>query len=279
MTQKTPPSDAAIAETLARVRSKVVTDSITRESWSWRRPRPMALGMTAFVVAGALTGGAVAAVANGPDPLRPADEADLVQIIELTGGMASDALGVSTEFGGSGHNEIELSAGPDGVADLAVAFKCYDKGYFSVALGRVDSPVTVECTPSPTGSIGMIATGDTVDRTLIIDAPEGARYSLTAQWLSGTPGGWEVNANGQTFGSGADGDAPDLIASIGKNALGREIPGYVASIDAFGPKQSTPEAVAEQRRLRLLQFPDGFDLPLYASDGTTVLGTFHGRVR
>ena len=279
MTQKPPPSDEAVAEALADVKAKVMDFSSTTPFWGWRRPKSLALGLTAFVVSGALAGGAVSAVANGVDPLRPADAGDLVQIIELGGGKASDALGVSTEFAGSGHNEIELSAGPAGVADLAVAFKCYDEGYFSVALGRVDSPATVQCSPTPQGSIGMIATGDTVDRTLIIEGPEGARYSLTAQWLSGTPGGWHVNANGQTFGPGADGDAPDLIATTGKSALGEEIDGYVVSLDAFGPKQATPEAVAEQRRLRLLEFPNGFDLPLYASDGETVLGTFHGRVR
>jgi len=279
MTQKTPPSEAAIAETLANVKARVMdSGSSSRQGWNWRRPKSAALGFVAFSVAGALSGGAVAAVANGPD-LRSADDNDLVQIIEMTGGTASDALGLSTEFVGSGRNEIELSVGPAGVADLAVAFRCYDRGYFSVALGRVDSPVMVDCSPSSQGSIGMIATGDTVDRTLIIEAPEGARYSLTARWLSGTPGGWEVNASGQTFGAGADGDAPDLIASTGKDALGREIPGYVVSLDAFGPKQATPEAVAEQRRLRLLEFPNGFDLPLYASDGETVLGTYHGRVR
>ena len=277
MTQNTPPADAAIDESLRRVRAKSMDFSATKQR-GWRRPESLALGLTAFVVAGALTGGAVAAVANGPE-LREAGDDDLVQIIELGGGKASDALGLSAEFVGSGRNEIELSAGPDGVADLAVAFRCYDSGYFSVALGRVDSPVMVECIPSPTGSIGMIATGDTVDRTLIVEGTEGARYSLTAQWLTGTPGGWEVNANGQTFGNGADGDAPDLIASKGKDSRGEEIDGYVVSLDAFGPKQSTPEAVAEQRRLRLLEFPNGFDLPLYASDGVTVLGTFHGRVR
>ena len=286
MTGITPPSPAAVEASLADVRGRVMATVFEgapeRKRRHKRRSQAAFLGV-AFVVSGALTGGTVAAFATEGSRAavgHETDEKDLFKVLDLTGRADSDIAGATINFAGSGRNEVDLGSGPAGTADLAVAFGCLEPGYFTVGLGLVDEPVSLDCTPSDTtASAGVVLTGGPGDRTLVVDGPADAGYSVSVSWLSTPAAGWKVNQNGQTFGPGVDGNVPDLIASSGQDAAGNSVEGFVYSLDAFGPPQSTPEAVAEQKRLRLLEFPNGLDLPLYASDGVTVLGTFHYRVR
>jgi len=83
---------------------------------------------------------------------------------------------------------------------------------------------------------------------------------------------YPVNENGMSYGSGAGIDGhdpgPDLIAAIGTN--GRC--GFVRASDRDqGPPADPEEALAYMADLD----PDGRDVPLYAQDGVTVIGSFH----
>lgn len=83
---------------------------------------------------------------------------------------------------------------------------------------------------------------------------------------------YPVNENGLSYGSGAGIDehdpGPDLIAAIGTN--GRC--GFVRASDRDDEPPADPEeALAYMADLD----PDGRDIPLYAQDGVTVIGTFH----
>ena len=88
-------------------------------------------------------------------------------------------------------------------------------------------------------------------------------------WLAMAPP-YPVNENGMTYGSGARVDAddpgPDLVAAYGIH--GRC--GFIRSAD----RQGATERVAGSD-------PGGRDIPLYAQDGVTVIGSFRigpGRV-
>ena len=89
---------------------------------------------------------------------------------------------------------------------------------------------------------------------------------------------YPVNENGLSYGSGAgvdeDDPGPDLVAAIGTN--GRC--GFVRASDREEDIPGDPEeALAHLAELD----PDGRDIPLYAQDGVTVIGSFHigpGRV-
>lgn len=86
-----------------------------------------------------------------------------------------------------------------------------------------------------------------------------------------------VNENGQTYGSSANciaaEDFPDLILAVGQD--GTE--GYVYNSDMQGYTPSSPEdAVRYMNELMELneQGINSFSIPLYESDGTTVIGEF-----
>lgn len=82
---------------------------------------------------------------------------------------------------------------------------------------------------------------------------------------------YSINANGQSYGSelsAADpSQAPDLISAYGVDGT----LGYVKKTDLMAFQLASPAA---SRKLTLEQFK-GADIPLYASDGVTVLGRYH----
>lgn len=82
---------------------------------------------------------------------------------------------------------------------------------------------------------------------------------------------YSINANGQSFGSelsAADpSQAPDLISAYGVDGT----LGYVKKTDLMAYQLASP---AVSRKLALEQFK-GADIPLYASDGITLVGIYH----
>lgn len=81
---------------------------------------------------------------------------------------------------------------------------------------------------------------------------------------------YKVNEYGQTYGSDQYADSieeePDLIAATGEN----NIDGYLRKEDVFRPMPKSPEeAVARNEFLKYTTI-----IPLYASDGRTVVGEF-----
>ena len=74
-----------------------------------------------------------------------------------------------------------------------------------------------------------------------------------------------------TFGSGANIDAddpgPDLLGAYGVDGTF----GYIRSTDRDQPARTLAEARAATQSPRR----GGYDIPLYAQDGVTVIGSFH----
>lgn len=79
---------------------------------------------------------------------------------------------------------------------------------------------------------------------------------------------FEINASGQTYGPGTGDADPDLILAQGTNGQ----VGYVLRTDLVGPEMRSPDDVARW----LEQFPQdrARSIPLYESDGKTVIGSF-----
>ncbi|MDR3240520.1 MAG: hypothetical protein LBT44_10635 [Clostridiales bacterium] len=103
-----------------------------------------------------------------------------------------------------------------------------------------------------------------------------------------------VNQNGQTYGSGYVEDpsnpvVPDLVLAIGKDDVHGEVHGYISNAEIdnyFGPRPNTlEEAAAYSKRVEeeLTELAEDalargdeyiYYVPLYESDGETVIGRF-----
>lgn len=86
---------------------------------------------------------------------------------------------------------------------------------------------------------------------------------------------YPVNENGQTYGIDNDtGKSPDLIAAIGEN----EINGYVKSRDLLGEGDfinTLDEALEYDKKRAVLESQGAYrEIPLYKSDGKTIIGEF-----
>ncbi|MGF9753851.1 hypothetical protein AAII07_01515 [Microvirga sp. 0TCS3.31] len=89
---------------------------------------------------------------------------------------------------------------------------------------------------------------------------------------------YPVNENGMSYGSGAaldeDDPGPDLVAASGIN-------GRCGFVRAADRRQDLPRSPEEAAAYMADLDGDGRDIPLYAQDGVTVIGSFHigpGRV-
>ena len=121
---------------------------------------------------------------------------------------------------------------------------------------------------------------DTVT-ALHITPDDGTTAAVTVQYLNYAQTRLGVNQHGQTYGDGTGDQVPDLIYAIGQSPDGEEILGYVRAEDlaAFSPDHpgspANPEEALRWMKEREQRYPNGYDVPLFASDGTTQLGTFH----
>ena len=85
------------------------------------------------------------------------------------------------------------------------------------------------------------------------------------------PKPFETNDAGETYGSamGAPSD-PDLIYAEGEGG----VVGYIRAIDINGPQFNSPEEALKYQEEHNLLSGEDRPIPLYASDGVTVIGTF-----
>jgi hypothetical protein len=89
-----------------------------------------------------------------------------------------------------------------------------------------------------------------------------------------------VNARGETYGVAGPAGEPDLVGVVGLDAAGVAVDGYARATDlnAFGPDwpdvPSNPTEAMEWQAERDRKYPDGWDIPVFESDGETRIGTF-----
>lgn len=117
--------------------------------------------------------------------------------------------------------------------------------------------------------------------TLYLTPGPGTRALATIQYIRQVPTRLGVNDNGDTYGVADNPDGPpDLIAATGTAPDGQRIDGYIRQEDqdAFSPdstaQPTTPAEALEQQEERDRKYPNGWDIPLYGSDGTTPIGTY-----
>jgi len=116
-----------------------------------------------------------------------------------------------------------------------------------------------------------------VPRELVITATPGGKYAVDANYVNHAPADYPTNGRGQTFGTpGAEAtNLPDLLFAVGDDN-GQPVYGYVARTTLTAtPSDLRGAAVLDWLIAFRARYPTGQPFPLYGSDGTTILGTFH----
>jgi hypothetical protein len=214
-----------------------------------RRRRVIVLALAGL----ALAGGGVAVAAQLLAPSLP-------------GSDVVTAVAPAVVVSGAGTQTVELGPPPAGASRIDIQLTCLTAGTFGTADGA-----SLACTDADVGGIsatmlwGLPVTAGQHSTT--ITAASGTRWRLVAAYSSVHTTAWGVNARGQTYGVVNSHGTPDLIAVIATN--GKTGYAYGAQLFHVQPNYTSPaDAVAGQNNQQQ------FTVPVYESDGQTVIGEF-----
>ena len=169
----------------------------------------------------------------------------------------------------TGSAVVELGQPPAGANSISLTLTCLTPGVFTYTDGA-----SMSCEKSDlTGRSGTswytmaLAAGQ---HTTSIRTSEDVRWTLSVAYVDREPTGWATNNSGHTYGVANDHGTPDLVAVIATDGT----PGYAFASDlavAEGPTFTSPaDALAWQNA----HHGDAASVPVYKSDGKTVVGEF-----
>lgn len=183
----------------------------------------------------------------------------------LPGSDEVEGMGSAVTVTEAGDAEVDLGQAPEGASSVDITLTCLDAGTFYFPDGA-----SLVCGPGDEGSAsGYSIPLDRAQSPFVFTVlPSSARWTATLQYVSREPTPFGVNANGDTFGvERSDGSVPDLVAVIATNGL----EGYSYWKDLQQPMPSSP---AEALRWQEEHGADVIVIPVYLSDGETVIGEF-----
>ncbi|WP_395641136.1 hypothetical protein [Pseudolysinimonas sp.] len=247
-----------------------------------------------LVLAGMLVGGgaatATAAIWDrdpGPAPSYPTTnfrgQADAVFI---PGAPVVTPLAGSIVFTVAGEPQAFELSPPADATHVRVTFTCTSPGATTWGLDEGGNNPSTSCSasdlrpgePSPTAWIDF----DLADGSAVYLQPrDGATSVVSLQYLAVVETAWGINERGETFGASKPGVGdPDLMAVLGVDAEGDAVTGYARATELVvqcpgASPPMTPEQANEQQERCDREYPAGFDVPVYRSDGVTQIGTFH----
>lgn len=263
-------------------------EEVTKKSPSIH-PRPGWMMGTALLVTGLLTGGTVSAAAvTSLLPASPLDRETAEQFAAppgvLPGMPIVSLLGETASYEISGDITLELPEPPDGATHISTTLTCLTAGEASWGTNPEGSNPTLSCSDDDvlagTGVASMDFPLPVHSRQFFAQTRPAERAILVVQYVNYVPTELGRNAAGETYGAASEGLTPDLVAVSGLAPDGSSVIGYARAtqLNAFGPdwpgQPSSPEQALEWQRERDERYPDGWEIPVYASDGRTVLGTF-----
>lgn len=162
---------------------------------------------------------------------------------------------------------------------LVVTFTCLTEGRYSVSISGISAAgmvVNCEAEGLSSGTTEFAIEDPTIPRELTITATAGGTYTVDAEFVVRAPFDFPKNANGQTYGSPVKDatNSPDLIFAVGTDVRGRPVQGYLLRTDTQTPEEFAPGGWIAWLSEIQAEYPDGQPLPLYSTNGTTILGTF-----
>lgn len=257
------------------------------------RRRPRALVLAVLVVAGALGGAGVSTAAfAATGAFAPAgDPAGSAEAVPAPPGTTPGApivstLGKPVALAITEATDLPLDDRPSGATHVRVAVVALSAGGLELGTDAAGNNPRMSF---GSADIGTRSAGGWYDVPLDAAAPVlhlrpggGFTGTVSLQYLTYVPTHLGVNARGETYGAagGPDG-APDLVAVIGRAPDGSEVEGYARAtdLDAFSPdhpdQPANPDEALERQERRDADYPGGWDVPVFESDGVTEIGTFH----
>ena len=271
--------------TFTQDRSDAIRDGLVA---AVRKPRlrPVVrrrLAGAALLAGGLLVGGAVsaAAVTIAREPVIISGTGLQAPPGVLPGQPVISLLGAVTTTPVTGSLTIPLPPAPVGATHLRVSLTCVTAGMVSWGFDATGNNPSTGC-DGPSGDGGWMDFAlDNGTTVFYVTAREEVDSIVTFQYLNYVETEWGVNSRGETYGVVKDGRPdPDLQAVWIADAQGTGI-GYVRSeaLHAFSPDRpslpSNPDEALAWQAERDDTYPNGWDIPVYDSEGTTQLGVFH----
>lgn len=274
-------SDAIRAELIAAIRPGA--------------PSRRAIVGAGLVLAGVLlgVGGSAALAASGwlPVPASPAGEPTpaLAEPIEAPPGQVPgvpiiSVLGTPTGLPITAATELSLTDRPAEATHVRVTITCLTAGTFFWGTDPGGNNPSMSCGGSDSGS-GTARFDFPLDAsvtTLYITPEANGEAAVVVQYLTYRPTSFGINENGQTYGAdGTGAGTPDLVRVSGTAPDGTEVEGYALATDLLGfspdhpGEPANPEEAVRWQQEREQKYPNGWDIPIYESDGTTRVGSFH----
>jgi hypothetical protein len=246
-----------------------------------RMPAPGWRALAAVALAGVLVGGAVTAAvaANLPEPEERASASGTAPVLPeglLPGAPIITLLGESTSTVVSTPVELAL-APPAEATDVRVTVTCLTTGWTYWGFDPEGNNPSSSCAEGERSDAFMDFSLD-LGETLFVTPDAGTEVIVTTQFLHSVQTDWGVNAKGQTYGvtkPGA-GDDPDLISAVGVDGTigyvsGEELDQVNGTVDTIEEALRTME---DNEPITADYQSGGATVPLYESDGTTVIGEF-----
>ena len=238
---------AALREVLA---STVKDTPRVRRRWRWRVGSGVFVGVT--LVAGGV------ALASG--------------VFNLPGAPVNSPLADVVIATRTGTATVDLGAPPAATTGVSLTFTCLSAGAFTFPDGSsmVCDEADMSRPPRFRTSSGVEPLAAGVDSVTITTSPT-ASWTLQATYVNQVTTSWGVNASGETYGVANQNGTPDLVAVVFNGGSGH---GYVKKSDlncaAGGDVSSPAEALAWDK----VSQNRNVSVPVYDSDGTTVVGIF-----
>lgn len=192
-------------------------------------------------------------------------------LLTTPGGEKVTPLGPRVTASATGSGTLALGATPSDATTVEFEFECLTQGSFLFGLNGA----SVSCSADDTGGKTALVTGQLplsslVDQSVSVITGDSSEWTMTARYVAIEPVPLATNANGNTYGTEVFEANPDLILAQATNGK----TGYVrrSELDgAGGPEPTSPAQAVEVNKYR-----EGktFVIPVYESDGTTVIGQF-----
>jgi hypothetical protein len=220
-----------------------------RRHWRWRVGSGMFLGVT--LVAGG------AALASG--------------VFSPPGAPIATSLGGGATVTRTGPATITLGPPPAGATSLSLALTCLTVGTFYFPNGSSESCDATDLNRPPLNrtSSEVVPLTAGVDTVTIKTSPS-ATWTLQAMYVNQVATSWGINASGETYGVSNQQGTPDLVAVIADQGNTGYVKESELNCAAGGDVASPAEAQAWDKVSQNLNV----SIPVYESDGVTVVGTF-----